>query len=136
MTRLFAKSRRLLVVVALAVVTAISTVSTAHAASPEAGARANGGAVLNATSASSTPCSFLPALTCQSTNPAVTLNIYYSGDTSDCTFAWEVLWGDGRGPSNRTVTDPPDGYVVLAGHTYAATGEYAITVTGQVTSGN
>ena len=78
----------------------------------------------------------VPALTCQSTNHTVTLNIDYYGSQSGCTYAWFVSWGDGNGSSDLTVTDPPEGYVSLANYTYAATGEYTITVTGQVTAGD
>jgi hypothetical protein len=85
---------------------------------------------------SNTPCTFVPAQTCSNTNPSVALRIYYYGDTSACTFVWNVDWGDNQTSPNLTVTDPADGYRLLTDHTYATTGTYSINVTGQVTSGN
>lgn len=136
MKRIINRSKRLLLVVALATAAATSTVSTAYAASPGGGAARINGAAAHATSASSAPCSFVPALTCQSTNHTVTLNIDYYGSQTGCTYAWFVSWGDGGGSSDITVTDPPEGYVFLKSYTYAATGQYTISVTGQVTAGN
>ena len=88
------------------------------------------------TAASSTPCSFEPATTCQSTDPTVTQNVHYYGDQSGCTYVWDVSWGDGQSKPNLTNTDPPDGYMFLANHTYAAARTYAISLTGQVTAGD
>ena len=136
MKRLFVRPKSLTLIVALAAVAAMCTVSAAYAASPGGGGARMRAMASRATSASSTPCSFTPATTCQSTDPTVTLNIYYYGDTSACTFIWDVAWGDGNSSSNLTVTDPPDGYVQLASHTYAIAGTYTISVTGQVTSGD
>jgi hypothetical protein len=124
MKRLVVRSRSLVLAVALAVLAAMCTVSTAHAASSG-----------SSTAASSTPCSFVPTLTCQSTNPAVALNIDYYGSQSGCIYVWDVDWGDGSTPVDLTVTDPADGYVVLADHTYSGANTYTITVTGQVTAG-
>lgn len=135
MKRLITRPRNLMLVVALAVIAATSTVGTAYATSPGGGDAGINGAAPHATSTSGTPCSFVPALTCQSTNPTVALNIDYYGSQSGCTYVWFVSWGDGNDSSDLTVTNPPDGYVVLANHTYAATGEYTIAVTGQVTAG-
>jgi hypothetical protein len=136
MNGLFARSRSLLLVVALAVIAAMCIVSTAHAASPSAGAGGIRAGASHATVSSGTPCSFVPALRCQSTDPTVALNIYYYGDTSACTFVWDVSWGDGKSSANLTVTDPADGYVFLTNHTYAKEGAYTIAVTGQVTAGD
>jgi hypothetical protein len=111
----------LLSVVALAVIAITSTAFGAHAV-PAA--------------ASDTPCSFVPALTCQSTDPTVTLNIDYAGNTSGCTFVWGVEWGDGDTSPNLVVSSPPDGYVRLAQHTYATPGTYGITVLAGVTDGS
>ena len=96
MKRITVRSRSLVLVVALAVMAAICTVSTAHAASPGSGAAGIRGAASHATAASSTPCSFEPATTCQSTDPTVTQNVHYYGDQSGCTYVWDVSWGDGQ----------------------------------------
>ena len=65
------------------------------------------------------------------------LNIDYYGDTSGCTFVWNVSWGDGKSSQNIIVTDPPDGYRLLSQHTFPAIADvYTIAVTGQVTAGS
>jgi hypothetical protein len=137
MKKCFGRSRSPLAIVALAVAATMSTVSIAHAASAGTGGAARTGtaAASRSMAASDAPCTFIPAQTCQSTNPTVTLNIDYTGDTSACIFVWNVAWGDGNSSSNLTVGGPPDGYVLLAQHTYAAPGVYTITVTGGVTDG-
>ena len=106
----------LLLAAAFAVAAALSGGTAAHAATA---------------AASSTPCSFDPATSCQSTDATVTLNSHYSG-TSTCTFTWQIDWADGRS-SDVTDTDPADGYVSLAQHTYVKAGTYHITDTAQVT---
>lgn len=139
MKKHFCRSTGLLAIAVLLIIAAMSTVSTAYAAAPGTGGMAGTRTAAATPSATATnaPCSFLPAQTCKSTNPTVALNIYYYGDASACTFVWDVNWGDGDSSPNLTVTDPADGYVLLANHTYyAAAGTHAIAVTGQVTSGN
>jgi hypothetical protein len=84
--------------------------------------------------ASSAPCTFDPATSCESTDGTVALDAHYS-DTSACTFTWHIEWGDGS-VSNVTDTDPADGYVVLAHHTYAKAAAYTISTTGQVVAGD
>lgn len=115
----------LLPAVALAVAAALSGGTAAHAATTAQVATA---------AASSTPCSFDPVTSCQSTDAAVTVNSQFSG-ASACTFTWHVDWADGN-TSDVTVTDPADGYAALARHTYAKAGAYHITATGQVTAGD
>lgn len=120
MRRFFARARHvLLLAVALAVAAALSGGTAAHAATAEG---------------SGTPCSLNPATSCQSTDGTVALNIDYS-DASACTFTWHVDWGDGK-VSDVTVTDPADGYVLLAQHTYANANTYTISATGQATTEN
>jgi hypothetical protein len=123
MDRPIARSKSLLLVVALTVLAAVSSAPSAQATAAGTGAAASHGLA-----ASGSPCSFIPAQTCQSTDPSVTLNIDYAGNTSGCTFTWGVEWGDGATSPNLVVTNPPDGYVLLAQHTYTAPGTYAITV--------
>ena len=135
MKRRITRPRSLVLVVALAVIAAMCTVSTAHAASPGGGAGGLHPTSSHATAASDTPCSFVPSLTCQSTDRTIALNIDYYGEQSGCTYAWHVDWGDGNS-QDFTVTEPADDYVFLANHTYSTTPRtYTITVTGQVTVG-
>lgn len=104
------------------------------AALAAAAAMADGTAAHAATvAASSAPCTLNPATSCQSTNGTLALNIQYT-TASACTFDWHVDWGDGN-VSDVTVTDPPDGYVRLAQHTYTKANAYTISATGQVTAG-
>ena len=126
MNRFVARSRTLLLAVVLAVAAVMCAVAPAHAASSVS-------ATTKAPAASSARCVFNPATTCQSTDPTITLNIYYYGDSSSCVFVWDVNWGDGTSSSDLTVTDPPNGHVFLQNHTYKAVRTYAISVTGHVT---
>jgi hypothetical protein len=120
MRETFVKTRRvLLLVIALAVTAALSGGTAAHAATA---------------AASSAPCTFGPATSCQSTDATVTANIQYS-DASACTFNWHVAWGDGS-VSDVTVADPVNGYVPLGQHKYATTGTYDLSATGQVAAGD
>lgn len=120
MRKVFVRARRVLLLAAALAVAAALSGGTAHAAT---------------TAASSTPCSFNPATSpCQSTDATVTLNSHYSG-TSACTFTWHIDWADGSS-SDVTDTNPADGYLFLAQHTYAKAGTYHITVTGQVVAGD
>jgi hypothetical protein len=137
MKKRFGRPRSLLAIVALTAAATMSTVPTAHAASAgtEGAARTGTAAASRSAAASDTPCTLIPAQTCQSTDPTVSLNIDYTGDTSACIFVWNVAWGDGDNTSNLMVGGPPDGYVLLAQHTYAAPGAYTITVSGDVTDG-
>lgn len=132
--RVFARPRSLLLVLALAVVAALCTVSTARAASP-AGSAGNGTTASAKMAASDAPCNFQGDQTCQSTDPAVTVSTYQTGDTSSCTFVWNIDWGDGQSTTDLVVTGPPSGWAVLASHTYAATGTYTISLTGEVADG-
>ncbi len=133
MKEIFARSRSLLVIVAVVMIAAMSTVSTAHAASSAGGAASRSPV---AAASSTGQCTFVPALKCQSTDPVVALNIYYYGDSADCTFVWDVDWGDGHSTSNLEVVGPANGYRLLVQHTYLAPDTYTIAVTGLVPIGN
>lgn len=98
-----------------------------------ASALSGGGAAHAATTVSSAPCTFGPATSCQNTNGTVVINTDYS-NASECVFAWHVTWGDGS-VSDVTITDPADGYVLLASHAYTKTGTFAISATGTATAG-
>jgi hypothetical protein len=139
MKNLCAGSRRLLVIVALVVIASTSAVSTARAASSATGGGAASIAASHSPAATALPsgqCTFVPAMKCQSTDPIVALNIYYYGGSADCTFVWDVDWGDGHSTSNLEVDGPANGYRLLAQHTYLAPETYTIAVTGLVIDGN
>jgi hypothetical protein len=137
--RVFARPRSLLLALALAVVATLCTVSTARAASSAPGVgNAAGGRIAASSSAavSDQPCNFVYSIkTCESTDPTVSMSGYYYGDTSACTFVWNIYWGDGASSTDIMQTDPTDGYHFLASHTYAAPGTYTITDSTQVTAG-
>lgn len=125
MNKTFARSRSLLVIVALVMIAAMSTVSTARAAEVRTGDRA----------ASSAPCDLKYTVPkCQSTDHTVTLSTYAYGNTSDCTFSWDLSWGDGSS-SKATQIDPPDGWNVTAQHIYGTAMTYTVTATGTATGG-
>lgn len=126
MQRFFIRTGRVLfLTVALAAAAALSGGTAAHAATTVQAATA---------AASSTPCSFDPVTSCQSTDATVTVN-NQSANASACTFTWRIEWADGSS-SDITVTDPADGYARLAQHKYARAGTYHVTATGQVTVGD
>jgi Peptidase A4 family len=93
-------------------------------------------AVSRGAAVSDTPCTFGPAQSCTSADPTVTVNTYYSGDTSACTFSWDIDWGDGTSSSGIPIDAPADGYVFTSQHTYAAPGTYTIALVGEVTDGS
>lgn len=128
MKRLKTRPRSLLLVAALAVVAALCTASTANAAS-------SASAAPHEPAASSVQCNFVLTLeTCESTDHTVGYYDTPTGDTSHCTFVFNITWGDG-GSTTRTQTDPTAGHHLVAEHTYAAPGVYTITVIPQVTVG-
>ena len=96
MKRLIARSRSLVLVVALAVVAAMCTVSTANAAS-------SASAAPHDPAASSTQCNFMESLTtCKSTDSTVSYTDNAHGDTSHCTFVFHLTWGDGSPTTTLT----------------------------------
>jgi len=128
MKMLIRRPRSLLLVAALAVTAATCSLSTANAASFASAASSE-------QAASSTPCNFVESLqACESTDPTAAYYDSASGDTSHCTFVFDVTWGDG-GKITRTLTDPTAGHHLVGDHTYKAPGVYAITVTVMVTAG-
>lgn len=128
MNRLIARSRSLLLAVALAVVAGVCTVPTA---SPAWAASAT----LHEPAASSTQCNFVESLqTCKSTDPTVAYYDTTHGDTSHCTFIFYITWGDGHS-TTKTVTNPTAGHHIAGENTYAARGAYTITVVPQVIAG-
>jgi len=73
--------------------------------------------------------------TCQSTDHTVAYSDTPFGDASQCTFVFNIAWGDGVSVT-RTVTDPAPGHHLVASHVYATPRTYTITVVPQVTVGN
>jgi len=135
MNRLFAGSRGLLIIVSLAMIAAMCTVPAARAATSSPSARSAAAARTADTAASSAPCDLKYTVPkCQSTDPTVTLSTYAYGNTSNCTFVWDLSWGDGHS-STATLIDPPDGWKVTAQHTYSAPGVYTVTAAGTASPG-
>lgn len=131
MRRIITRPGSLLIVVALAVVAALGTGPQSHAASFGSAGGTSTTARHAPAASISTPCTFVPAQTCQSTDHTVALNIKYYGNQSGCTYVWSVYWGDGNSDKDLTITDPRDGDVFLKNHTYAAAGNtYTISVAG------
>jgi len=126
MKRHIVRPRSLVPVVVLAVVAAMCTVSTARAASyASAAPRA----------ASSTQCNFVHSLnTCESTDPTIAYYDSPTGNIVNCTFAFDITWGDG-GSTTKSLTDPPAGHNLVGKHTYAGPGVYTIAVPVTVTAG-
>jgi hypothetical protein len=128
MKRLITRPRSLLLAVALAVVAALCTVSTAGAAS-------SASADPRAPAASSAQCNFVRSLkTCESTDPTVAYYDSPTGDIPDCTFVFDVAWGDGAS-TKATVVNPSASHHLVGKHTYAAPEAYTITVTVKVAVG-
>lgn len=135
MNRLFGRSARLLLVaVVVVLIAAMSTVSAARAATSSANAGSAAGirtASAHNAASPSAQCTFRSGLTCQSTDATITVSTYVSGpDPQQCTWAWDVNWGDGHTTQNLIQAGPPDGWNLLAQHTYAAPGVYTITLNG------
>ncbi len=124
-----------LAVLALLVSALAATAHPAHAA-PSANAGQTSTVALSAPTAPSTPCNFTESLpTCESTDPTVAYYDTVTGNPADCTFVFDVAWGDGAS-TTTTVTNPVAGSHNLVGeHTYADPGTYTITVSPQVTAG-
>lgn len=121
MRKLLTRPRRGLIVAAALAVTAVLSTGTTTA-------------LAATTTASSAPCSLGPTESCQSTNPTIAINIDYINATK-CIFGWQVSWGDST-LTNVTVADPANGYALLAKHTYASSGTYAISATAKAITAN
>lgn len=80
----------------------------------------------------SAPCVFDGPTQCESTDPYVTVDAEFFGDSSGCTFTWSINWGDGSAAEQVTLSGQPQpGEGFLAGHTYQATQTqtYSIAIT-------
>jgi hypothetical protein len=67
----------------------------------------------------SSPCVFESSWSCESTDPTLTIDSYYSGDAGPgCTFTWSIDWGDGSPAQIVTQNGELMGYYFLADYTY------------------
>ncbi len=72
---------------------------------------------------------------CSSTDPTVMNQITNSGDTSSCTFKFDVDWGDGHSDSQTFQGSADDGTIATFTHTYDdKPASFPVTVTGEVLS--
>jgi hypothetical protein len=72
---------------------------------------------------------------CSSQEPAVEIESLSEGDTSSCSFAGTVTWGDGS-EQDFSFNGGPDGTVFdVADYTYKKAGTYSIAVSDEVVSG-
>src|SRR5690348_15888978 len=133
MEKRFVRSRGLLAIVVLTITAGMCIVSPVHAGSASSLGEMSIVAPHGA-AASGAPCNFVLSLkTCVSTDPTVAYTSYAHGDTSHCTFAFEVTWGDG-GSSANVQANPTVGPHLIGNHKYAAPGVYTITVNVQLTA--
>ena len=135
MKKIFARPRSLLVIIALVMIATMSTISTARAASSSPGT----GNAAGVQAASSAQCNLRHTISkCESTDPTVTLStLAYggTGNTVDCTFVWDINWGDGHS-ATATEINPPRTWKTISQHTYAATPKtYTVTATGTASAG-
>lgn len=86
---------------------------------------------------SSVPCVFGGGhLTqCESTDPTVTVQATYRGDTSDCTYGVHAVWGDGTASDYTLPGSATDKVATYGSHTYKQLGLYHISLTGSLVSG-
>lgn len=90
------------------------------------------------TTGPSAPCvlAYQTEETCQSTDPKVDLAAVWLSDATACTFDLAIQWADGSPVQAVTVPGGPTGQTLVASHTYAQPGTYAIVATTTVDSGN
>jgi hypothetical protein len=80
--------------------------------------------------ASSAQCNFARTLdACESIDPTVAYYDSPTGNILNCTFVFDVTWGDG-GSTTKTLTNPPAGHNLVGEHTARYTGYVLIGVTG------
>jgi hypothetical protein len=136
----------LALMIALALLTTISTgvtnaASYSSAAQPVAGAVAASSARAEAAGSELAPCTkplFGSDKDCESTSPLVDRWVTFESGAESCTYTMYVDWGDGTS-SQRTFVDPSPGVTLLIdSHTYGPESEtttYTETVTSSVGSG-
>lgn len=64
-------------------------------------------------------------MSCDSTNPRVSVYAYFGTDTSACSFTRDITWGDGK-ESVVFVQGGPIGPKYVTSHTYSVPGTYTI----------
>lgn len=117
---------------------AAAAAALAVAAAPGAGSPVSPAVAAAPASDNTAPCSFAKVSACQSTDPTIKTYVLFNGSTSGCTFDISVNWGDNSKTQQVFFTNPPDGTVFLASHTYAysdAPTTFTIFVQGSVTAG-
>jgi serine/threonine protein kinase len=65
--------------------------------------------------------------TCESTDPVVAVYFDNDANSTGCTFALEIYWGDGTSAGGKINGGSP-GYIYLDDHEYRATGHYELDV--------
>lgn len=117
------------------VVVPFMIVAGTAAAAPRAGSPA----VVTAPASDNTvPCGFAAVSACQSTDPTVKTYVGFMGSTAGCTFDIGVSWGDNSKTQQEFFTNPSDGTLFLARHTYAYSDvpmTFTISVSGTATGG-
>lgn len=89
-----------------------------------------------ASTVSRSQCNFkFTKATCTSTDPTVAYYDTTTGNTSACTFAFTINWGDGH-TSTKTEVDPTPGHHLVRNHTYKKHGVYTISVSIQPSGTN
>src|SRR5215472_5001676 len=131
-------STRLLAATGFALVASVGSVA-ASAPAMAAGPGAGSPAALAAPASDNTkPCSFATVSACQSTDPTIKTYVQFGGSTNGCTFDISVNWGDNSKTKQVFFTNPPDGTLFLASHTYPYSNmpmTFTISVSGSSTGG-
>lgn len=133
---------------------AVAALVAAGAAAPVTTANAEdrpdrpGASVTSSTGATRTPDLTAPCTgsgmwsngSCASESPTVGPRVYFTGDTTACTFEVTIDWGDGSAPETSTFTGGADGTDRVVGtHTYndeVRPSQFDIGVSGRVVSGS
>jgi hypothetical protein len=96
-----------------------------------------------ASSASAGRDSASPAAACpptfdvckRSLDHVLDIPVVISGNTTGCTFSWDIHWGDRSQGTHVIKVNPPPGAELLAKHTYFAPGTFTVTISANVTGG-
>jgi hypothetical protein len=121
----------------IAAVGIAAVVSDAQAVASSAGSASSTAVTVAGTDTSpSAPCVVsLNAPQCQSTDPDLTVDAAFYGDTSGCTFTSSIVWGDGSVAQQVTVGGQPQpGEGFMADHTYQATQTQTYSITASAVS--
>lgn len=78
---------------------------------------------------------YLDQNTCASSNPLVRIGFTSYGDSSKCTFAGEIDWGDGSKTTPYTISGSKERHIPLNSHTYEKPGNYRVSASARTLSG-